>query len=226
MLQIEELFELKGWTYADLFEGLKYPWQVVPKLEEYIRARLKPSNLGQLIGQSFIANDVQIGAGTIIEHGAVIYGPTIIGENCVIRAGAYIRGRALVGNQVVIGHASEIKNSVIMDQAAVAHFNYVGDSILGFRSHLGAGAICSNLKIPVSEIIVQSLEGSFPTGLQKCGAFIGDDCEIGCNSVLNPGSVIGFGSTIYPLTSFRGVLGPQSIIKTKQTQEAVVKQPR
>lgn len=226
MLKLEELFELEGWPYADLFEGVMYPWQVLPKLEEYIRARLTPGNLGQIIGQPFIAADVQIGAGTIIEHGAVIYGPTIIGENCVIRAGAYIRGRALIGNQVVIGNSSEIKNSVIMDQAAIAHFNYVGDSILGFRSHLGAGAICSNLKIPVGEIVIQTIEGPFPTGLQKCGAFIGDDCEVGCNSVLNPGSVIGYGSTLYPLTSFRGMLGPQSIVKIKQTQETVIKQQR
>lgn len=226
MLKLDELFELEGWIYADVFTGVTYPWEVLPKIEGYILAHLKPGNQGQVIGQPFIAKDVQIGAGTTVEHGAVIYGPTIIGENCVIRAGAYIRGRVLIGNQVVIGNSSEIKNAVIMDQAAVAHFNYVGDSILGFRSHLGAGAICSNLKIPVGEIIIQTLDGAFPTGLQKCGAFVGDDCEIGCNSVLNPGSIIGYGSTLYPLTSFRGVLGPQSIIKTKQTQETVIKQAR
>lgn len=226
MLRLEDLYTIEGWEWADLFDEVTYPWEVLPMLEEYIRAHLEPKNLGQIIGQPFIGADVQIGAGTIIEHGAVIYGPTIIGKNCVIRAGAYIRGRALIGNQVVIGNSSEIKNAVVMDQTAIAHFNYVGDSILGFRSHLGAGAILSNLKIPVSEIIIQTLEGAFPTGLTKCGAFVGDDCEIGCNSVLNPGSIIGQGSTIYPLTSFRGVVGPQSIVKTKQSQETVIKQRR
>ncbi|MEK7539647.1 MAG: UDP-N-acetylglucosamine diphosphorylase [Patescibacteria group bacterium] len=226
MLKLEDLYDIAGWEWEDLFDGVTYPWEVLPKIEAYICRTLQPKNLGQLVGQPFIGVDVQIGAGTIIEHGAVIYGPTIIGENCVIRAGAYIRGWVLIGNQVVVGNSSEIKNAVVMDQTAIAHFNYVGDSILGFRSHLGAGAILSNLKIPVGEIVIQTLEGAFPTGLTKCGAFVGDDCEIGCNSVLNPGSIVGQGSTIYPLTSFRGVVGPQSIVKTKQRQETVIKQQR
>lgn len=223
MLQLDDLYDLAGWQWADLFDGITYPWEVLPRLDEYVRSHLQATNLGQIIGQPFIGSDVQIGAGTFIEHGAVIYGPTIIGENCIIRAGAYIRGRALIGNQVVVGNSSEIKNSVVMDQTAIAHFNYVGDSILGFRSHLGAGAILSNLKIPVGEIIIQTLDGAWPTGLTKCGAFVGDDCEVGCNSVLNPGSIVGQGSTIYPLTSFRGVVGPKTIVKTKQMQETVIK---
>lgn len=226
MLKIEDLFALEGWKWADLFDEIDYPWEVLSRIEDYLQQHIQPGNKGQCIGQPFIANDVQIGAGSIIEHGAVIYGPTIIGEGCVVRAGSYIRGRVLVGDQVVIGNSSEIKNSVIMDRTAVAHFNYVGDSILGFDTHLGAGAILSNLKIPMSEIIIQTLDGSFPTGLTKCGAFVGDGCEIGCNSVLNPGSVIGAGSTLYPLTSFRGVLGPQTIVKTKQAQDIVIKQDR
>lgn len=226
MLDLDQLYKLNEWQWAGVFEGVTYPWEVLPCLEEYIQAHLHPGNSGQMIGQAYVANDVQIGAGTIIEHGAMIYGPTIIGKNCIIRAGAYIRGRVLIGDQVVVGNSSELKNSLVMDQTAIAHFNYVGDSILGFRSHLGAGAICSNLKIPVSEIIIQTLDGSFPTGLEKCGAFIGDDCEIGCNAVLNPGSVIGHSSTIYPLISFRGVVGPRSIVKNKQLQETVIKQPR
>lgn len=226
MITIGDLFDLEQWPYRELFQDLDYPWELLPDIEGYIRERMRPGNQGQMIGSAYVAADVEIGAGTIIEHGAMIKGPTIIGKNCVIRAGAYIRGRVLLGDNVLVGHATELKNAVILDGASLTHFNYVGDSVVGARVHLGAGSILSNLKTPISEIIVQTLERHYPTGLKKCGAFIGDDCEIGCNSVLNPGSIIGKQSVLYPLTSFRGVVGPGSIVKTKPQQETVIKQKR
>ncbi|MFQ6117692.1 MAG: hypothetical protein ACE5LQ_05430, partial [Candidatus Bipolaricaulia bacterium] len=157
--------------------------------------------------------------GTVVEPGAVIIGPTIIGRDCQIRSGAYIRGNVLIGDRVIIGHSSEVKNSLIHSEAEVPHFAYVGDSVLGWRSHLGAGVKISNLKVNREPVRVKVDGRVYETGLRKFGAIIGDGVEIGCNSVLNPGTLIGKRSLAYALSSLSGYYPPSSIIKLRQKIE-------
>ena len=161
---------------------------------------------GELLGKPFISNRVFIGKGTVVEQGAVLKGPAWIGENCQIRSGCYVRENVIAGNGVVMGNSCEFKNCILFDEAQVPHFNYVGDSILGHHAHLGAGVILSNVKLDHGEIAVSTPDGDIPTGLRKFGAIVGDRTEIGCNSVINPGSVIGRDCMIYPSVNFRGVL--------------------
>ncbi len=172
MLKLEELFDLQHTDHAELFEGITYPWEIIPKLKSYI-------------------TESKIGEGTIIEDGAVIKDRVIIGKNCLIRSGAYIRENAIIGDNVTVGQGSEIKNSLIFNNAEIPHLNYVGDSVVGYKAHLAGGVIISNLKTPPSEITVKTGDQDFPTGLLKFGALVGDQVEIGCQTVLNPGSVIG-----------------------------------
>jgi NDP-sugar pyrophosphorylase family protein len=210
---IQELFDLKSFIHPALFDGCQYPWEVLPRLHDYLLQKVAGKKQGQIHPQSFVADDADIGEGSVVEPNVVIFGPAIIGKNCVVRAGAYIRGDVLVGNNVVIGHATEVKNSIIMDKVSASHFNYVGDSILGYHVHLAAGVILANTKVPKSEVVVRDVENNYPTGLQKFGAAIGDEAEIGCNSVLNPGSIIGKRSIVYPLVSWRGILLSDMIAK-------------
>jgi NDP-sugar pyrophosphorylase family protein len=170
---------------------------------------------------AFVTGQVFIGEGTVVEPGACLFGPAYIGRNCVVRSGAYVRGEVLAGDGCVLGHASEFKNCVLMDGAQCPHFNYVGDSILGFHSHLGAGVIVSNLKVTRDEIVVRLDDRTYPTGLRKFGVILGDRAEIGCNAVLNPGTLIGPRTLAYPLTSLRGYYPPDSVIKLRQTVEVV-----
>ena len=144
---------------------------------------------------------------------ATVIGPTIIGKGTEIRPGAFIRGSVLVGNECVVGNSCELKNAILFDKVQVPHFNYIGDSILGYRAHTGAGAITSNVKIDKTPITVRTPDGRIETGLKKFGACLGDFVEIGCNCVLNPGTVIGRNSNVYPLTSVRGTIPPNSIVK-------------
>lgn len=157
-----------------------------------------------------------IGEGTTIEHGAVVRGPTIIGKNCEIRKGAYLRGSVIIGDGCVIGNSTELKNAIILDKAQISHFNYVGDSVIGEGAHFAAGALTSNLKLDQKEIIVRGLKNSIPTGFKKFGAVVGDHCEIGCNVVLNPGSILGKGCVIYPGVSVRGEIAGEHILKLVQ----------
>ena len=198
-----------------LFENMTYVWEALPKIEEYLRLRLHPANHGTLIGKSFIGDQVFIGKGTIIEEGAMIKGPAWIGAGCQLRRGCYIRENVLIGNGVVIGNSCEVKNSLIFDEAQIPHFNYVGDSIIGFRAHLGAGVILSNLRLDHAEVVISTLKKQIPTHLKKFGAIIGDRVEIGCNAVLSPGSFIGRDSIIYPTVSWHGILPEKSIAKFK-----------
>jgi NDP-sugar pyrophosphorylase family protein len=156
---------------------------------------------------------ILIGQDVTIEDGATILPPTVICDGAIIRQGAYIRGGVFIGEGAVVGHSTEVKNSVLMDGAEAPHFNYVGDSILGNSAHIGAGVILSNLKADKSTVIIRG-ETSLSTGMRKLGAILGDGAEVGCNAVLNPGSVIGKGSTVYPLVSWRGVLPEGSIAKS------------
>ena len=170
-----------------------------------------------------LGEDVFIDEGTIIEPGAVIKGPAWIGRNCQIRAGCYIRENVIVGNDAVLGNSCEFKNCIVFDGAQVPHFNYVGDSILGHKAHLGAGVILSNVRLDHGEVIVRGPDGGMPTGLKKFGAIIGDGAEVGCNSVLSPGSLIGRQAVIHPCVHWKGILPARTVAKLRQQIEQVAR---
>ena len=216
MFSPAEFLSLEHTAHSKLFENQKYVWDALKQISSYLQFRLKPAVLGELLGRPFISKHVFVGAGTIVEQGAVLKGPAWIGENCHIRSGCYVRENVIVGDGVVMGNSCEFKNSILFDEAQVPHFNYVGDSILGFRAHLGAGVILSNVKLDHREITVTGPEGTIPTGLTKFGAVVGDRTEIGCNAVINPGSVLGRDCIVYPGAVFRGVLPHTSIVKIRQ----------
>src|ERR1051325_7620535 len=211
-----EFVDLDHTAHAKLFENQKHVWGALTQIVSYLQFRLKPAVFGELLGKPFISNQVFVGAGTIVEQGAVLKGPAWIGQNCHIRSGCYVRENVIVGDGVVMGNSCEFKNSIIFDEAEVPHFNYVGDSILGYRSHLGAGVILSNVKLNRSEIVVTDGTERIATGLTKFGAIVGDRTEIGCNSVINPGALLGRDCIVYPCTSFRGVLPKRSIVRTQE----------
>ena len=211
-----EFIALEHTTHAKLFENQRFIWDALKQIASYLQFRLKPAVLGQLMGKPFISNTVFIGSGTIVEQGAVIKGPAWIGERCHIRSGCYVRENVIVGDGVVMGNSCEFKNCIVCDEAQVPHFNYVGDSILGFRAHLGAGVILSNVKLDHREISVAIDDGIVPTGLTKFGAIVGDRTEIGCNAVVNPGTVIGRDCIIYPSVNVRGVIPRAHIVKMRQ----------
>jgi len=205
-----KFLDLEHTAHPKLFENQNYVWNALKQIASYLQFRLKPGVLGELMGKPFISNHVFIGRGTIVEQGAVVKGPAWIGENCQIRSGCYVRENVIVGNGVVMGNSCEFKNCILFDEVQVPHFNYVGDSILGYHAHLGAGVILSNVKLDHGEIAVSTPGGEIPSG------FVGDRTEIGCNAVINPGSVIGRDCMIYPSVNFRGVLPDSSIVKLRQ----------
>lgn len=212
-----DYFDLIHTEHQVIFENVEYVWQALPKIAPYLQFRLKPAILGKTIGKPFISNAVFIGHGTVIEHGAMIKGPAWIGENCEIRNGCYIRDNVIIGNGVVAGNSCEFKNCLVFDGAQVPHYNYVGDSILGYKAHLGAGVILSNVKLDKSDVTVPGPGGEIlPTGLRKFGAIVGDHAEIGCNSVLSPGSLIGKRGLLYPGSQWRGSLPQDHIAKIRQ----------
>jgi NDP-sugar pyrophosphorylase family protein len=219
MFRTEDYLNLAEFPFPDLFDGCEHVWDALKRIAEVAKTHLKPIQLGTVIGTPFIGPDVQIGKGTIIEHGAVIKGPSIIGENCEIRSSAYIRGNVMVGNGCVLGNASEFKNAVLFNDVQVPHFSYVGDSILGHKAHLGAGVILSNVKSAKGNVFVEKVD----TGLRKLGAILGDGVDIGCNCVLNPGSLVGRRSVLYPNVLWRGVCAADSIVKLRQQHEIVSK---
>jgi len=222
MFRPEHFLGLTHTEHRVIFEKVESVWEALPKIAAYLKFRLKPAINGKLVGKPFVSNTVFVGKGTIIEHGAMIKGPAWIGENCEIRNGCYIRENVIIGNGVIAGNSCEFKNCLIFDEAQIPHFNYVGDSILGYKAHLGAGVILSNVKLDKTEITVTTPDGkNVATGLKKFGAVIGDHAEIGCNSVISPGSLIGKNSIIYPGTQWRGVLSDDQIAKTRQQIEIV-----
>jgi NDP-sugar pyrophosphorylase family protein len=218
-----DLLNLEHTAHPKLFEDQKYAWEALKQIGSYLQFRLKPAVLGELLGKPFISRNIFVGAGTIVEQGAVLKGPAWIGENCHIRSGCYVRENVIAGNGVVMGNSCEFKNSILFDEAQVPHFNYVGDSIIGYRVHLGAGVILSNLKLDHGEISVVGEDTNIPTGLTKFGAIIGDRTEIGCNAVINPGSVLGRDCIVYPGANFRGVLPHGSIVKIRQEQQILAR---
>ena len=209
-----DFLDLKQTDHAALFDGVTNAWEVLPKLAKYLEATLVPANFGEVIGEPVIGDEVYIGRDTVIEPGAYIKGPAWIGDGCQIRHGAYIRENVIVGSGSVVGNSCEIKNSILFNGCQVPHFNYVGDSILGTKAHLAAGVIVSNLKLAGDEITLRVGGETIATGLRKFGALIGDHVDIGCNTVINPGSIIGRGSLIYPSIAWRGILAANSIAKT------------
>ncbi len=232
MFRPENFLDLKQFPFPELFDGCDHVWDALKKLPEFIKQRLKPARLGTTLGTPFIADDVFIGKGTVVEHGATIKGPAIIGENCQVRSSAYVRGNVIVGNECVLGNASEFKNAVLFNNVQVPHFSYVGDSILGYKTHLGAGVILSNVKSIKGNVTVGGTRGegrgaksetAIDTGLRKFGAVIGDGSDIGCNCVLNPGSIIGRNCVLYPNVLWRGVCPADSIVKLRQQHEIIVR---
>jgi len=226
MLRTADLFDLAGTEHPELFKDCQFAWDALKKLKDYIENSLHPALLNRCEGEAFIGDEVFIGEGTVVEDGAMIKGPAIIGRNCQIRHNAYIREHVIIGNDCLVGNSCELKSTVLFNNCQVPHFNYVGDSILGYKAHLGAGVVLSNLKSFPGNVTVDRGGQPFDTGLRKFGALVGDHAEIGCNSVLNPGSIIGRNSVVYPLINWRGILPSNMIAKNKQTQEVVVLRPR
>jgi NDP-sugar pyrophosphorylase family protein len=221
MFKPADLFDLTQTAHAALFDGCDCAWEALKKLKAYLEANCHPGLQNRCEGVAFIGERVFIGEGTVVEDGAMIKGPAIIGRNCEIRHNAYIRENVMVGDDCVIGNSCELKNSLLFNRVTVPHFNYVGDSILGYKAHTGAGVILSNVKFLPGNVTVEANGQRIDTGLRKFGALLGDGVEVGCNSVLNPGSVIGRGSVIYPATNWRGVLPPNQIAKNKGVIETV-----
>ena len=211
-----DYLSLEQTAHSKLFDNQQYVWDALKQIASYLKFRLTPGVFGELVGKPFISDAVFVGAGTIVEQGAFLKGPAWIGENCHIRSGCYVRENVVVGDGVVMGNSCEFKNCILFNEAQVPHFNYVGDSILGYRAHLGAGVILSNVKLDHGEIHVSAADGNIATGLKKFGAVVGDRTEIGCNAVINPGSVLGRESLVYAGANFRGVLPSSSIVKIRQ----------
>ena len=226
MFKAADLFDLSQTEHAAIFDGCQYAWEALKKIEGYLAANLKPALHNKCEGVAFIGEKVFIGEGTMVEDGAMIKGPAIIGRNCQIRHNAYIREQVLIGDGCVVGNSCELKNALLFNGCQVAHFNYVGDSILGHKAHLGAGANLSNYKAFPGNVTVEVDGKPFDTGLRKFGALLGDGCDLGCNAVLNPGSIVGRGAVIYPGVNWRGILPANMIAKNKAHIEVVVRRPR
>jgi NDP-sugar pyrophosphorylase family protein len=226
MFKPADLFVLAQTEHAAIFDGCQFTWDVLKKIEGYIAANLKPDLRNTCEGRAYIGEQVFIGEGTVVEDGVMIKGPAIIGKNCKIRHNAYLRENVIIGDDCVVGNSTEIKNSLLFNHAVAPHYNYVGDSILGHKVHLGAGVKISNFKMFPGNIEVEVDGKPFDTGLRKFGALLGDSVEIGCNAVLNPGSVIGRGAVIYPNVFWRGILPANMIAKNKAGIDVVVKRPR
>ena len=212
MYTTEELFDLKHTEAAPMLAQCKYPWEALPLIGGYIK------ELGKTLSEAEYdhpAEFVWIARSAIVAPTASISGPCIIGPETEVRHCAFIRGNALVGKGCVVGNSTELKNVILFDKVQVPHYNYVGDSILGYKSHMGAGAITSNVKSDKKLVVVRNGDERMETGLKKFGAMIGDKVEVGCNSVLNPGTVVGRESHIYPLSSVRGQIPAESIYKNR-----------
>jgi NDP-sugar pyrophosphorylase family protein len=223
MFKAVDLFDLSQTEHAALFDGCSYAWDALKQIAAYLQANLRPGLHNRCEGVAFIGEHVFIGEGTVIEDGAMIKGPAIIGRNCEIRHNAYIREQVIIGDNCVVGNACEVKNSLLFNGAVAPHFNYIGDSILGHKAHLGAGVKLSNFKLLPGNIMVEIDGKRFDTGLRKFGALLGDHADIGCNAVLNPGSIIGRNSVIYPNTNWRGVLPANMLVKNKALLERTIR---
>lgn len=210
--KIKNLYNLEETMAKELLEKVIYPWEALPKIADFI---LELGNKLDTSQYDKIGEDVWIAKNATVAPTAYIHGPAIIGEKAEIRHCAFIRGKAIVGEGAVVGNSTELKNVILFNKVQVPHYNYVGDSILGYQSHMGAGSITSNVKSDKKLVIVKNGEQQIETGLKKFGAMLGDKVEVGCGSVLNPGTVIGKNTNIYPLSSVRGVVTKNSIYKNR-----------
>ncbi len=215
-ITVHNLYNFERHLAKGLFEEKTYPWELLPEIANFIM-KLGPT----LDKQTFTLHtgsdgkeNVWIAKDVKIANDAHLYGPLIIDHGTEIRHGAFIRGKVIIGKNCVIGNSTEIKNSVILDNVQLPHYNYVGDSVIGNYAHLGAGAIISNLKSTKTQVVIG---GQIETGLRKVGAFLGDYVEVGCNSVLNPGTIVGKNSIIYPVSCIRGIIESDCIVSTKLT---------
>lgn len=210
MLHVKELFDLTHSAAGSYLAGFAYPWQALAGIKQLIL------DLGSRLGEDYtqVAPQVWVHRTATVAPTAFLGAPCIIGPNTEVRHCAFVRGSALVGANCVVGNSVELKNVILFDNVQVPHYNYVGDSILGYKSHMGAGSLTSNVKSDKTPVVVKGPEGEIPTGLKKFGAILGDFVEVGCNSVLNPGTVVCPHSNIYPTSCVRGVIPPESILKT------------
>jgi NDP-sugar pyrophosphorylase family protein len=211
-LMLKENYNLDETIAKDLFEGVTYPWEVLPKIGAFIKelgASLDPNEYEKR------GEDVWVAKSATVFESAYIHGPAIIGKNAEVRHCAFIRGNAIVGEGAVVGNSTELKNVILFNKVQVPHYNYVGDSILGYKAHMGAGSITSNVKSDKTLTTVKTPEGPIETGLKKFGAMLGDEVEVGCGSVLNPGTVIGKHTNIYPLSMVREFVPANSIYKKR-----------
>lgn len=209
-LKIKNLYDLSHTIAKPLFDTIEYPWEALPKIKDFIL------ELGETLdSEKFykIADDIWVAKSAVVAPTASLNGPLIIDENAEIRHCAFIRGSAIVGKNAVVGNSTELKNSILFDNVQTPHYNYVGDSIYGYKSHTGAGTIASNLKSDKSLVTVMCDGEKIPTNVKKFGAMIGDFVEVGCNSVMNPGTVIGRNTSVYPLSFVRGYVEENSIYK-------------
>ncbi len=211
-LEIKNMYTLSETIAAPLLETVTYPWEALPKIGDYIKA------IGPTLPEEeyeYKGNNVWIAKSATVFATAYIAGPAIIGKDAEIRQCAFIRGNAIVGEGAVVGNSTELKNVILFNKVQVPHYNYVGDSILGYKAHMGAGSITSNVKSDKKLVVVHTSEGHIETGLKKFGAMLGDNVEVGCNSVLNPGTVIGPWSNVYPTSCVRGFIPDHHIYKTQ-----------
>lgn len=209
-LTVKELYTLEETIAREIFEGVTYPWEVLPKISEFI------VKLGETLPEEDYekrGENVWIARSAKVFDSAYIGGPAIIGKNAEVRQCAFIRGNAIVGEGAVVGNSTELKNVILFNKVQVPHYNYVGDSVLGYKAHMGAGSITSNVKSDKNLVVVKTPEGNIETGMKKFGAMLGDEVEVGCGTVLNPGSVVGSRTNIYPLSSVRGFVPAGSIYK-------------
>ena len=210
MYTVHDLYDLSHTQAAPLLEGVEYPWQALPGISDFILS------LGKTLSPEEYdhpAENVWIAKSARVAPTASITGPCIIGPETEVRHCAFIRGKALIGAGCVVGNSTELKNVILFDKVQVPHYNYVGDSILGFRAHMGAGSITSNVKSDKTPVVIRDGEERLPTGLKKVGGMLGDRAEIGCNTVMNPGTVIGRDSSVYPPSCVRGTVPANSIFK-------------
>lgn len=214
LVKTKDLFDCTVPYLTDLFENSEYPWEMLPKIKDLAKKIIAEG----LEGYTLIADGVLVGENVKIYPTATIEGPTVIGSGTDVRPGAFIRGGVITGENCVIGNSSELKNCILLNKVQIPHYNYVGDSILGNKAHTGAGTICSNLKSDGKNVVVHG-DVEYETGLRKIGGILGDGTDVGCGSVINPGTVIGKNTSVYPLTSLRGVYPANCIVKS--TKEVV-----
>ena len=220
-LTVKENYSLDQTIAKDIFNGVTYPWEVLPKISDFIK------KLGATLSEEEYekrGEDIWIAKSATVAPTAYIHGPVIIGKEAEVRHCAFIRGNAIVGEGAVVGNSTELKNVILFNKVQVPHYNYVGDSVLGYKSHMGAGSITSNVKSDKKLVVVKAGEEKIETGMKKFGAMLGDEVEVGCGSVLNPGTVVGNHSNIYPLSSVRGFVPANSIYKKQG--EVVTKEER